>query len=288
MHHNPQAPRHEPIHWHSAFSQAIRAELLDYSRHLLFSDEFQLSSEPLRIDTLIIHKNPDISIPRAIARIFRRINICEYKSPHHSFSVRDFFKVCAYAFLYAATIPGVDIADISLTLIGSKYPRKLISYFTRERQCRVEEMGKGIYRVMGDYLPVQLIETKKLETEPGFPLGNRLLKDLGRGLERGEVSTILKRSRELARETPLDAYVYAVMQGNAKAFEEVIGMREDTVTVEEVLMRTGILPKWINRGREDVARNLLKKGWSIEETAETAELDIERVRALSVSLDGGD
>jgi predicted transposase YdaD len=36
----------------------------------------------------------------------------------------------------------------------------------------------------------------------------------------------------------------------------------------------------IEKGREDVARNLLKKGWSVEETIEAAELPVERVRLL--------
>jgi hypothetical protein len=283
----PQPLRHTPIHWHSAFFQAIRAELLDYANSLSFTFEYQLSSQPLRIDTLIIRKPPSLDIPRAIARIFRRINICEYKSPHDYFSVQDFYKVYAYACLYAAA-PGVSPADITLTLIGSKYPRKLITHLTEERGYEVTEGEPGVYRVTGDYFPIQVIETKRLEGEPGFPRGNRLLRDLGRDLEREEVSGILERGGELAGETPLDAYMYAVLQGNAKVFEEVLGMREGTMTLEDVLMRTGILPKWIDQGREEgreeVARNLLGKGWSVEETAETAGLDIERVRALSVSL----
>jgi hypothetical protein len=41
-------------------------------------------------------------------------------------------------------------------------------------------------------------------------------------------------------------------------------------------------------GREEVARNLLKKGWSVEETAETAELDPQRVQALYMSLQSGE
>jgi predicted transposase YdaD len=35
-------------------------------------------------------------------------------------------------------------------------------------------------------------------------------------------------------------------------------------------------------GREGAVRNLLKKGWSIEKTAEIVKLGIERLRALSV------
>ena len=54
-------------------------------------------------------------------------------------------------------------------------------------------------------------------------------------------------------------------------------------------METGFIPKWlaqgmekgIEKGREETARNLLKKGFNIEETAEIAVLDVERVRCLA-------
>jgi predicted transposase/invertase (TIGR01784 family) len=38
----------------------------------------------------------------------------------------------------------------------------------------------------------------------------------------------------------------------------------------------------LERGREETARNLLKKGWSIEETAEIVDLGIDRLRDLAV------
>jgi predicted transposase/invertase (TIGR01784 family) len=93
-----------------------------------------------------------------------------------------------------------------------------------------------------------------------------------------------------------------LIQANPKEFEEAIEMSDETMTVEDVLMRTGILPKWIDRGREEgreeglqrglqrgreeIARNLLKKGWGVEEVAETTELDIEKVRVLAAPSEG--
>ena len=135
-------------------------------------------------------------------------------------------------------------------------------------------------------MPIQIIETKKLSAgKDCSSSGNWILKDLRRGLEREEVSSILRKSSVLIKEMPLDAYLYALIQANPKVFEEAIEMSNDTMTVEDVLMRTDILPKWINRGREEgrekIARNLLKKGWNIEEIAETTELDIEKVRTLT-------
>jgi hypothetical protein len=257
---------------------------------LEFRHEHQLTAEPLRIDTIIIVKPPHIIIDKNIARIFKRINICEYKSPEKYISVKDFYKVYAYASLYVAITPDADMAEITLSFVGSKYPRKLIRYFKEIRHYRVEEVESGIYHINGDYLPIQIIETKKLGSgKPFSPSENWLLKDLDRDLDREEASIILEKSKVLINTTPLDAYLYMLIQANPKVFEEAIAMSDDTMTVEDVLMRTGILPKWINRGREEgreeVARNLLKKGWNVEETAETAKLNIEKVRALAASVE---
>jgi hypothetical protein len=46
--------------------------------------------------------NSSLLIEKNIARIFRHINILEYKSPEDYFSVYDFFKVLSYVFLYAS------------------------------------------------------------------------------------------------------------------------------------------------------------------------------------------
>ncbi|MDR1949634.1 MAG: hypothetical protein LBQ38_09590 [Spirochaetaceae bacterium] len=76
------------------------------------------------------------------------------------------------------------------------------------------------------------------------------------------------------------------------------------MSLDEVLESTGLTAKWEARGEArgkalgeilgkalgeqtkalEIARNLLKRGWNVEETAETAALDIEKVRALYESL----
>ncbi len=60
----------EKIQWHSAFQQAIKAELVDYRGQLEFTAEYQLTTEPLKMDTLIIKKPPGLKIEKNIGRIF--------------------------------------------------------------------------------------------------------------------------------------------------------------------------------------------------------------------------
>ena len=48
--------------WHSAFDQALRAELEQYKAVLDFTDEYRLTAEPLKIDVLIVKKAPEAVI----------------------------------------------------------------------------------------------------------------------------------------------------------------------------------------------------------------------------------
>ncbi|MDR0759045.1 MAG: hypothetical protein LBF74_02920, partial [Treponema sp.] len=98
---HPPAPS-SPIPWHPAFVQAIKLELEPYKDVLEFLTEYQLTSEPLEIDVVIVKKNPELIIKKNIARIFKGVNILEYKSPDDYFSIQDFYKVLSYGYLYAA------------------------------------------------------------------------------------------------------------------------------------------------------------------------------------------
>ncbi|MDR1175878.1 MAG: hypothetical protein LBK83_10470 [Treponema sp.] len=277
----PGPDRPERLKWHPAFLQALQLELIEYKNSLQFKYEYQLTAEPLRVDLLIIKKPPGLTIDKNIARIFRSDNILEFKSPEDYLSVKDFLKVYAYACLYAAITPETELSGVTLTLVEQRHPRDLISYLTGERNYRVEETGPGIYTVNGDYLPIQIIETKRL------PAGENLwLKLLTNDLESGAARDILEGRKEAAREAPLSAYLDVLMRANPEAFMEAWNMANGKRTFEEVFTEAGIIPQWIERGIEQgetkVARNLLAKGWAVEEVAETTELPIEKVRSLAV------
>jgi hypothetical protein len=111
----------EEIPWHPAFVQALQLELEDYADVLEFRTEQPLTTEPLRIDAVVVKKKPGVTIDKNIGRIFRTRNIFEFKGPRDSFSTRDVYKTLAYVFLYAV-VGNVDIRDCTLTLLGAKKP----------------------------------------------------------------------------------------------------------------------------------------------------------------------
>ena len=53
-----------PIAWHPAFVEAIQMELEHYQEALEFYPEYQLTSEPLKIDCVIIKKAKDVIIKK--------------------------------------------------------------------------------------------------------------------------------------------------------------------------------------------------------------------------------
>ena len=110
-----KSPDEKAIPWHTAFFEAIQMELEEYSQDLQFISEYQLTTEPLRIDVVIIKKSRDIIIKKNIASIFRKENIVEYKSPDDYVSVEDFYLVYGYACVYQS-LNKVDVKDLPLQM----------------------------------------------------------------------------------------------------------------------------------------------------------------------------
>jgi hypothetical protein len=105
-------------------------------------------------------------------------------------------------------------------------------------------------------------------------------------LEIEEASAILKKG--VKQDMALDAYLHTLLQANYKSFWEANEMPKKE-TFEEFFTKVGIIPEWMERGVEQgalkIAQNLLNKGMSVEETAEIAELPIEKVRLLKTPTD---
>ena len=283
-------------YWHPAFLLAVQMELFDYRDSLEFKHEYQLTSEPLRIDLLVIKKPKNVTIDKNIARIFRSDNLFEYKSPTDYLAINDFLKVYAYANLYAAITPGVDLADITITFVTNRYPRKLLHYLANVRRYTVNETSPGIYQVTGDFVPIQIIESRKLPAEE-----NLWLNSLRNDLQAENVGTILQQGKQFTQEMRVDAYMDIIHQANLNAFMEVKRMWSFTEFALEGLTENGVLPKLVEevreqgieqgreqgieqerkQGRSIIAQNLLNMGMPIEEIAQATELPVESIRALA-------
>jgi hypothetical protein len=247
------------IPWHPAFVQAIKLELEPYRDSLEFIPEYQLTSEPLEIDVVIVKKAPDLVIEKNIARIFRGRNVLEFKSPDDYFSVHDFYKVLSYAFLYAA-LNKTPMEDLTLSIIETRHPKKLFKYVEGAGHGGITETAPGIYQITGYPLAIQVIETKKLSFEE-----NLWLKGLTKDLNVEAAGNILEESRKKGKETEVAAYLYALINANLKTIEEALAMADEGLPFDRLVEEIGLAAKLRAEGRiEGEARGEArgeKNGW---------------------------
>ena len=265
--------KQENIQWHPAFVGAIQLELAEYRDSIEFIPEFQLTTEPLRIDCVVIKKPKGLVIKKNIAAMFREVNLLEYKSPGHNVSIADFYKVYAYACLYAG-LKKTPITSLTMTFIESRFPRELFIHLKNCRGYLVEETGQGIYTVKGDILPIQVIDSRKLPANENLWLKS-LRKCLG-PLELLQLSDAGFKEDEAL----VNPYFHAIVHANPNAIEEAKKMSSAAKTLDEVLERTGLIAEWEERQSLKIARNMVNSGFPIETVISMTELEPEKVKAL--------
>jgi predicted transposase/invertase (TIGR01784 family) len=97
---------------------------------------------------------------------------------------------------------------------------------------------------------------------------------------------------EMARQdeaVPIKAYMDVITRANSAILEEAYNMSNSTVTLEEVLERTGITARAEARGevkgkeeaKLEVAKKLLNKGLPVEDIAEVTGLGLGAITELA-------
>ena len=186
------------IQWHQGFSAALRITLQEEMEFLEMQEEYLLSRKPLQIDILILKKKKELTIRKAIGRIFRRYNIIEYKSPEDYLTINDFYKVYVYACVYQSNtdrINEVDPRELTITFVCSHFPREMVRHLEEVRGIHTKLAEKGIYYLGGDPIPIQLLITPELSREENYWMQN-LRTDLKAGGEIRELMIRYERNRK--------------------------------------------------------------------------------------------
>jgi hypothetical protein len=121
----------------------------------------------------------------------------------------------------------VDIADMSVTVAATRYPRKLLGFLTS--RYAVAKVQPGIYYVEGDTSPTQILVSEELPEEDNFWLTN-LRDDLTE-------EQMLRVFTAASGREKIDAYVYAVGEANAETMEELFMRKKEGVILTEKLDR---------------------------------------------------
>ena len=211
------------LQWHPAFFAGIRIEFLREGKKMFFENEHQLGTKPKEIDVLIIKKNSDEPIQKNIGRIFRKHNLVEYKSPTDYLGIDDFYKTYAYAYFYktdTAYADEIDVQDITISFVCKSYPKKLIAHLLEVRKFEIKEYEEGIFYIMGDIIPIQLIVTSQLSKQNNFWLRS-LTNDLK---EREEAEEIVREYQKHEGNQLYHSVMDIIVHANAEKFEEVKNM----------------------------------------------------------------
>ena len=149
--------------YHPPFVSAMHIELRENKDNLLYEDEHRLNTDPLLIDLLIIKKDSDVNITSGLGRIFRKINIWEYKSPEASLGYKEFHKGLTYA------PENISYRDISVSFLRHAKPVKLMKMLLSEGYT-ISEYEPGIYHVSkSNHQPyIQIIVSRMLDEKYGW------------------------------------------------------------------------------------------------------------------------
>ena len=216
------------LQWHPAFYAGIQIEFEEEAEKLTFQREYPLATKPILIDVLIIKKNTEEMLKKNIGRIFRKHNIVEYKSPKDTLKIKDFYKVYAYACHYISLVDKVNnilAEDLTITFVSFRYPNKMLKHLKMVKRLEVRKVEKGIYYILGDTFPMQLIVTKKLSRDK-----NLWLRSLTFDLK--DRSLINKISREYRKHRNNELYksvMNIIIRANREQFEEGKDMCEAIV-----------------------------------------------------------
>ncbi|MDR2704155.1 MAG: DUF4351 domain-containing protein [Planctomycetaceae bacterium] len=235
--------------WHPAFCEAMKLELNEYRDVLEFQDEHQLTSGVLRMDTLIVKKLKDVFIDKNIAHIFKNYNVFEYKSPDDSLDIFDYRKTYCYKLFHSYQNRIEEIDDISVTIVTSQHPYKLLEYLSNRYGITSDQ--KGIYVVKHEVGLSQIVVSNELSEDK-----NIWLTHLNKELTTARLHRLLTVAAEHGKDSALETYLDVVAGANLKTFQEVITMGQ---VIDQCLKELGLVDKWRVEGNaEGEAKSIIR------------------------------
>jgi hypothetical protein len=202
-------------------------------------------------------------------------------------SVNDLHKLYAYVYLYVS-LSGLSVRDVSLTIVETVRPNKLIRYFKEVRGFSIDEVSDGIYVVGGDVFPIQIIESKKLSATD-----NLWLKSLSNNLNAADLNSILGEHLEEIKKSNMNAYKYAIFHANQAILREAMTMsvqNQELKPLEDVIdemIAEGYFKRMMEKYESicvdetkletklEDAKEMFKEGDSIEKIARVTKLPLD-------------
>lgn len=199
----------------------MELELREYKKYLRYEREHNLGKMPLKIDFLVIRKNPSVTIKNDIGDFFLGNNIFEYKSPGDDMNIGTFYKALSYACLYKSEAGNVsEILDIDITVSLVREQKPVILLEQLAEKYEVIKKADGIYRISGLLFPIQILATGELD-----PKTHVWVTSLTRTIDRIRTQRLLNSCSELEDDEDrrnADSVVNVTSEANIELFKRMI------------------------------------------------------------------
>ena len=184
----------------------------------------------------------------------------------------------------------IDYQDITVTMICTKHPRKLLKDLREAPIFRVTEKHPGIYVIEGERFRVRIIESKRLTEEE-----NIWLKSLRKDADWKELEKIIELSEATRRRVNLGAYLHALLSANRKYVMEGMNMskresQEIRQMWEQIMDETGYRARVMAEGKASGISSVLtiikglQKNTPLSQLAEEAEMPLVEVERIQREL----
>ena len=108
------------------------------------------------------------------------------------------------------------LEDLTISFVCQNYPRELFRHLTKERNLQVQRRYAGIYYLIGDTLPIQIIVTSELSKKESLWLRN-LTNQLKSTKDAEE---LLKDYKKHKKNTLYESVMDIIVRANEEKFEE--------------------------------------------------------------------
>ena len=151
--------------WHKAFEALLRFVTYKY-KGIRILPEVEIGIDPPRADYVILMDDEEHTFTESIFRIFRKIDILEYKNPHDDLNWRTLYKIIGYANMLIGTAEyegDVPPDEVTISIFRATKNKKLFTEMAQKGNLKVTGTP-GIYEVIGlTPLPFQIVITSELE-----------------------------------------------------------------------------------------------------------------------------
>ena len=277
----------DKIHWHPGFQGATEWGLKANKDDPTFEYDHPLNKETLKMDALIIKKDPDVIIQNEIGKLFKSHNIVEYKGVGDALNIDVIYKVLAYACLYKSLgdhVNEIPAEEVSITIMRAEYPKDLFDVL-ESSGIHMEEKYPGIYYLTGRIqFETQIVVFSRLdETHPAY----RILRP---GAAEEDVERFLKKA-QLASEPWEKADIRSLIEvsvaANSKLYEKIRKESKDMGEAIQALFQEDIDKKVAEgekKKRNNIAEAMLSDGEPVDKIIKYTGIAVKDLQEIAKRL----